>query len=151
MDRQAARSYIIQAAFHPRSTDTVKATAHAILVVWYTSASESLRVRYLYAGMHHANKAIQYSRSVAVPGYSIPTVLFRTRHVFRPATKMFKELNFFYSHVWDADEEAEARVKRDTEASVKRMKNPLRYKCAMYGCGIEADHGKMLQKCELFQ
>ncbi len=43
MDRKGAHSYLIKAAYHPSANDTVKATAHAILVEWYTTALESLR------------------------------------------------------------------------------------------------------------
>lgn len=147
LNRQLCYTNLIKAAFHPDADASLKATAHAAIVAWLLDCTEELRGRYLYGAMHHANKAIQYSRPLCVLGHSIPTVAWQTRHLFRPMSERVVELNFFYNNIWQAEREAEERIQRDSEANILRMKNPLRYKCANYGCGIEADRGKMLQKC----
>jgi hypothetical protein len=149
-DRAAARKYMLEAALHPEATNLTRATAHAMLTIWnHESMGETIRTRYLYASLHHACLAVKSARPIAAKGHSIPQIL----HAFKKMTPMLMNDNpdvaTQYPEVFRALKEAEDRYRRDTEASLKRMKVPLRYKCAMPGCGIEADHGMMLKKCRL--
>ncbi|KAF7321868.1 MYND-type domain-containing protein [Mycena kentingensis (nom. inval.)] len=147
-DRTAARKYLLKAAFHPQATDFTRATAHAMLSRWnHEATGKQIRSRYLYASLHHACLAVKYARPIAAPGYSIPQILFAFKRMAPMMIKDNPELPKQFPEVFKALKEADDRYSRATEASQKRMKTPLRYKCALLGCGIEADHGKMLKKC----
>nr|GAT60616.1 predicted protein [Mycena chlorophos] len=149
-DRQTARNYLIEAAFHPKATEATRATAHAMLTRWYHDMSGpggSMRMRYLYASLHHACLAVTYAKPISPPGFSIPQILLAFTKMQDLILKDNPQVKTQYPALFAALKEAKDRYDRDTQASYERMKQPLRYRCAVLGCGIEADHGRMLKRC----
>ncbi|KAF7315777.1 MYND-type domain-containing protein [Mycena indigotica] len=147
-DRQLCRKYLLQAAFHPLAHDATRATAHAMITRWcHEATDEAIRTRYLYASLHHACLAVKFARSVAAPGHSIPQILFAFKNMTPMLVKDNPDVKKQYPEVFRALREADERFQRDTQTTLKRMKQPLRYRCATLECGIEADHGRMLSRC----
>ncbi|KAF7305939.1 MYND-type domain-containing protein [Mycena chlorophos] len=149
-DRQTARNYLIKAAFHPESSDATRATAHALLTRWYhdiAGPGQEIRMRYMYASLHHASLALKFARSIAPPGFSIPQITSAFGDIKELITKDNPLVKRQYPVVFAALKETKERCERELQASLTRMKQPLRYRCAAVGCGIEADHGRMLKRC----
>ena len=153
-DRTLARAYIIKALSSTRASDELKCAAHGTLINWYMSADEkTLPTRYLFTASHHANIAASLCRRVSPPGApASPAVLWFMSRVFEPHSHNVPELMYFFKDAWRAWEDRTAQMAAGREKmEEKRLKYPNRYRCAAVGCGIEADTGKMLQKCKFFR
>ena len=70
---------------------------------------------------------------------------------FEPLSLKNPELYLFFKDGVAAMNERKKQVESGRKKmQQKRMKTPNRYRCAAVGCGVEADSGKMLSKCQLF-
>jgi hypothetical protein len=130
------------------SEDGLKATAHALLLEWYTGG-EHIRARYLHAAAHHANEAARLGRGISRKGHAAPSVLFFTKHVLLKFTEMAPEFYALYGDAMAVEKEATERFTKSTaKEQTKRLNDPNRYKCANPQCGISANHGKLLPQCK---
>jgi hypothetical protein len=141
----------------PRASADLKSTAHALLTTWFLERCKLPHVipRYLLMACYHAETAIRYAEEVSPPGNTA-------------SSEVLVFLSCAYSRLADFDMSAseegqdvqfkrcfqvlKARRKqvgsKELRAETKRLKQPNRYRCANPGCGIIADHGKMLSNCE---
>lgn len=154
-NRTLARYYVVKAAISPDAPDGLKAAAHSFLLDWLVhSSKDDFRKRYLYAATHHANMATVLCRTAPPPGVpatlpSSPTVLSFMRDVFERQVSEAPDLRLFCK---DGIRAAEERLKQvefgQEKLQAKKLKAPLKYRCAAVGCGVEADKGKMLAQCK---
>ena len=107
-DRTKFRVYLIKASLSPTTSDKTKATAHAVLINWYVSSSQSdFRSRYLLAACHHANLAARLCRKINPRNTpAAPAVLWLMKNIFERMAKDAPELYLFYK---DAQDVYEAR------------------------------------------
>lgn len=150
-DRTKSRVYLIKAILSPTASDKTKATAHGVLLNWYVSSSKSdFRSRYLFAACHHANIAARLCRTInnSLKTPASPAVLWFMKHIFERMAKGAPEMYLFYKDAQDVYEARNRQIEGQREKmQLKRLKNPIRYRCAAVGCGVEADSGKMLSRC----
>ncbi|KAF8955551.1 hypothetical protein BDZ97DRAFT_1926597 [Flammula alnicola] len=151
--RPLSRVYLIKALSSPSASDKLKATAHGVLLKWYSQATKdgTLRNRYMFTGAHHANVATVISRRITPRGTPpAPAVLGFLDNVCEchSPSNGLPQLHLLYKDAMKAMDEKNKRAKSERERmQQKRLKNPLRYRCATLGCGVEADTGKMLSRC----
>ncbi|KAF8959771.1 hypothetical protein BDZ97DRAFT_1922743 [Flammula alnicola] len=149
-NRSLSRVYLVKVVSSPSASDTLKATAHGMLIDWCVQASlTDFRSRYLLAASHHANLAAALCRRVTPPGtHSSAAVLWFMKNVFQRQAADCPQLYVFYKDAMRALDERDAQLKGSREKmQQKRLKNPNRYRCAAVGCGVQADTGKMLSQC----
>lgn len=150
-NRTKSRVYLIKAILSPTASDETKATAHGALLNWYVSSSKSdFRSRYLFAACHHANIAARLCRKInnSLKTPASPAVLWFMKHIFERMAKGAPEMYLFYKDAQDVYEARNRQIEGQKEKMpLKRLKNPMRYRCAAVGCGVEADSGKMLSRC----
>lgn len=152
-DRRMARQYLVQAALSPTLDDRRKATAHAVLISWYSNVHETIiPSRYVIAAGYHANTSAKISRQMATPGRmpAAPAVIWYMHSMFKAYSpkNLYPQLTLFVKDgIW-AQAERERQI-QDTRHKMARkaLQVPLRYCCAAPGCSIEANSGKMLLKC----
>ncbi|KAF8177630.1 hypothetical protein BJ912DRAFT_856824 [Pholiota molesta] len=152
-NRTLARYYAVQAATLPSTTPDVRATAHSVLLDWHITASQTdFRKRYMYAACHHANVAAGICRRLHAPGSAAPpatpAVLWFMKELFEREAKTALDLKvFFKDAMWAMAERTKQLRGGQEKMQAKKLKAPLRYRCAAVGCGVEADRGKMLAQC----
>ena len=118
---------------------------------WYFgSFTYGIPMRYLFHASHHANQAAGLGIKIAPKGAGgIPEILNFGRRSFEEFAKERSEMLYWWKDIVKALKIRDKQVdKFSSKMAVKRMKNPNRYRCANVGCGIIADKGKMLPKCE---
>jgi hypothetical protein len=152
-NRKRIRDYLIKAAYSTGSED-VQAMAHGIIIQWYLDATNPdtgvIRNRYLFAAAHHSNAAARLcSRLSSAADCGSPAVLWFMNKVFKLFVPQVPELKHWYKDAIRVFEAREVTYNRGTnKMAKKRIKNPIRYRCAAPGCDIEADTGSMLSSCE---
>ena len=157
-NRTLARYYVVKAITSPDASDELQAAAHSFLLNWCVhSSKDDFRKRYLYAATHHANMATVLCRAsyaAQPPGASemmpsTPAVLSFMRDVFLRMVSEAPDLALFCK---DGRRAADERLKQvaagQEKLQAKKLKAPLKYRCAAVGCGVEADKGKMLAQCK---
>jgi hypothetical protein len=104
----------------------------------------------MFAAAHHANLAVRLGqRIVASELPASGEVLFFVKNTLEPFSRNHPEVPLFYKDVWKAFKLRAAHIAgATTKLEQKRFRNPLRYRCALVGCGVEADKGKMLSQCK---
>jgi len=150
-NRRLARSYLVKVLTSPQASDELKSTVHALLINWYISASrKEVHDRYMFAAAHHANLAVRLGqRIVASELPASGQVLSFAKNTLEPFSRNHPEVALFYKDVWRAINLRAAHIAgATTKLEQKRFRNPLRYRCALVGCGVEADKGKMLSQCK---
>jgi hypothetical protein len=153
-DRPLARSYVVKAITSPDASDELIVIGHGILVEWCIFSTRfNLRYRYIFSASHHANLSARLSRRIT-PNAALPApsaVLWFMNTFFEPLSLKNPELYLFFKDGVAAMNERKKQVESGRKKmQQKRMKTPNRYRCAAVGCGVEADSGKMLSKCQFF-
>jgi hypothetical protein len=150
INRKDVRTYLAKAMAYASDNAERQSTIHALLCAWcYQSFTNGIPFRYMFAASHHANKAVTLAKSISPKDVFTPIVLLFGANCFTELSKMAPELLFWYADLQYAivtrNKQMETATKKETK---KRLERPNRYRCANPGCGIEADKGKMLPKCE---
>ncbi|SJL00036.1 uncharacterized protein ARMOST_03348 [Armillaria ostoyae] len=141
-NRSLARQYLVMAAYSPKGTSTTKATAHGVLVDWY-SAPSPMPQRYLRAATWHANEVVKL-----FPKRPSPMTLKFAFYVMEPQLNNIPDLAYQRQELLDAMKRRTVEVeKNQAKMDHKRLESPNRYKCAAVGCGIQSDSGRMLREC----
>ncbi|PPQ92421.1 hypothetical protein CVT25_008642 [Psilocybe cyanescens] len=149
-NRKRSRDYLIKAAYSSKSSQTIKAMAHGILIQWYLESNDGgIHPRCAFAAAHHCNIAAQLCLDVSPSGArASPAVLWFMSKTFKNLSEDVPEMYYWYK---DAIHALEVREKQYGEnrkkMAKKRLKNTVRYRCAALGCDIEADTGAMLSRC----
>ncbi|KAF9480871.1 hypothetical protein BDN70DRAFT_832069 [Pholiota conissans] len=152
-DRTRARYYAVKAIKLPDASDAVKVTAHGLLIDWLVhSSKDDFRKRYMYSASHHASVSAIICRRLYVPSSGAPpaspAVLWFMQHMFLRQLSQAPELKVLYKDaMWAIDERTQQLKGGQKKMQAKKLKFPLRYRCAAVGCGVEADRGKMLAQC----
>ena len=149
-DRTLAREYLVKAILAPNASDTIKTTAHGILIRWcLDAATDCIRSRYMLMASHHADQAALFSRRAAPKGIAPASVLVFMQNNFERFAERMPQLWLLFKNAMRAHDEREKQMQDGIEKmQEKRLEQPLRYRCAAVGCGIQADTGKMLQRCK---
>lgn len=104
----------------------------------------------MFAAAHHANLAVRLGRRIVAS--ELPAsgqVLSFAKNTLEPFSRNHPEVPLFYKDVWRAINLRAAHIAgATTKLEQKRFRNPLRYRCALVGCGVEADKGNMLSQCK---
>ncbi|KIM75569.1 hypothetical protein PILCRDRAFT_98888 [Piloderma croceum F 1598] len=123
--------YLLKALSIPTSSCSTKSACHALLIKWYTKASNIIRSCYLHAAAHHANLSIKLSPGqvlcAAVLWFGYKTLELLSHTVVEPCVQY--------------------KTEEQAKAEVKRAKRANRYRCANVGCSVQADMGRMLAQC----
>ena len=155
-DRASSREYLLKAIALPGATEEVQATAHGILVDWYTFRYTHVfmvpAVHFLSAA-YHAEMAANLCRRISPSDVPAPPAVLRfMSEVFEPYTRLrCPQLAKYYKNATYA-----LRFKRELSSvrkerlAERKMNNPNRYHCATAGCAIQADEGLMLSRCMSF-
>ena len=79
--RQLSRVYrdLLKVLSSPNATSVHQSMAHALLIEWFSRASEPLRKRYLHAAAHHATEAVKLAG-----GEACPAVLYFAARILEP-------------------------------------------------------------------
>lgn len=151
-DRTLARDYLVKAILAPTASDRVKTTAHGLLIRWcIAAASDCIRSRYMLMAAHHADQAAFFSRRAAPKGNAPASVLLFMRNEFERFAPRMPQLWLLFKNAVRVHDEREKQIQSGIGMmQQKRLEQPLRYRCAAVGCGIQADTGKMLQQCKYF-
>ncbi|KAK1233896.1 hypothetical protein PQX77_002919 [Marasmius sp. AFHP31] len=137
------RDILAKTAINPNAPPVTRSIAHANLMNWHTSCSD-FRTRNMFLAVHHANQALIHASDKPSPAVMhFSKELEGNIHTYRqPVVK------HMYEKLWAA------KRKRDIEYAEeiarngrKRLQRPNAYRCANVGCGMEASHGKLFQKC----
>ncbi|KAH7874341.1 uncharacterized protein C8R40DRAFT_1194669 [Lentinula edodes] len=134
-----------------------RSMAHSMLIFWYTAGREdTVRARFVFAAAYHANEAVRLVSEKATGSDETPVycasanALLFAMNTIESLTKdmTVPELLVHSKWVIQASDERKAYMHLERLAAEKKMmKKPNRYRCAKFGCGIEADTGKMLSRC----
>ncbi|KAF8832872.1 hypothetical protein HHX47_DHR1001358 [Lentinula edodes] len=156
-DRVLSRSYLIKAALNENANAQTRSMAHSMLIFWYTAGREdTVRARFVFAAAYHANEAVRLVSEKATGSDEAPVycasanALLFAMNTIESLTKdmTVPELLVHSKWVIQASDERKAYMHLERLAAEKKMmKKPNRYRCAKFGCGIEADTGKMLSRC----
>ncbi|KZV95770.1 hypothetical protein EXIGLDRAFT_834143 [Exidia glandulosa HHB12029] len=149
---KTARLYLMKVVMSQGAPPRLKATAHALLIGWYTQRTANyIPSRYLFAATWHAEEALREAEPVCPPDYAAsPGVLLFLMTSYKRFTESLEipALVYLYKRCYRALEKRDEQVlARHALGTVKRLKRPNRYQCATAGCGIVVESGKALQRC----
>ncbi|KAJ7735605.1 hypothetical protein DFH07DRAFT_110325 [Mycena maculata] len=127
--------------------------AHAMLIIWHVQhfrgqGASAIVARYLFAGAYHTNESARIIRPILPKGSAAAPEVLITIPMLENFSKTTLELNYLCKDAFRAYEDRQEQMRTEQEKmEIKRMDRPLRYRCANLVCGIGADTGRVLQRC----